>query len=192
MPSSLLKTQFEENKTVIQWNRFTIFNRLVNTMANVLGALGRNQPATLAINFEERLKAKAINFKLLQQEKFGEEIRFLKVNREIQILKFSLFHHFWTKEDLFMPQEKYAEVNWTSRQSIQYSKIGNNKGWKYSCVTFFEPRVFYLCKLFFREWVKTKMKSIHFQQATHKTTYTWTISSNRWENRKNQLKSSIS
>ena len=60
--------QAEEKKAVIQWERFSNFNRLVNTVAYVQRALNKDKPATLVVNIEEREKAKATIFKLLQQE----------------------------------------------------------------------------------------------------------------------------
>ena len=51
-------------------------------MANVQRALDRHQPATLVVNFEESVKEKATNFKLLQQEQFIEGIKALKVKNE--------------------------------------------------------------------------------------------------------------
>ena len=45
----------------------------MNTVADVERSLRKYQPATLAVIFEESEKAKAIIFKLLQQEQFGEQ-----------------------------------------------------------------------------------------------------------------------
>ena len=64
-------------------------------MAYVQRALNKDKPATLVVNIEEREKAKATIFKLLQQEQFGEETKSLKAEREIpkgsKILQFSPF-----------------------------------------------------------------------------------------------------
>ena len=88
-------TQAEEKKDVIQWERFSNFNRLVNTMAYVQRALNKHKPATLVVSIEEREKAKATIFKLPQQEQFGEEKKSLKAEKEIlkgiKILQFSPF-----------------------------------------------------------------------------------------------------
>ena len=95
IPSSVFMIQAEEKKAVIQWERFGNFNRLVNTVAYVQRALNKDKPATLVVNIEEREKAKATIFKLLQQEQFGEEMKSLKAEREIpkasKILQFSPF-----------------------------------------------------------------------------------------------------
>ena len=95
IPSSVFMIQAEEKKTVIQWERFSNFNRLVNTVAYVQRALNKDKPATLVVNIEEREKAKATIFKLLQQEQFGEEMKSLKAEKEIpkgsKILQFSPF-----------------------------------------------------------------------------------------------------
>ena len=94
IPSSVFMIQAEEKKAVIQWERFSNFNRLVNTVAYVQRALNKHKPATLVVNIEEREKAKAI-FKLLQQEQFGEEMKSLKAEKQVpkvsKILQFSPF-----------------------------------------------------------------------------------------------------
>ena len=79
IPSSVFMIQAEEKKAVIQWERFSNFNRLVNTVAYVQRASSKHKPATLVVSIEEREKAKAIIFKLLQREQFGEEMKSLEV-----------------------------------------------------------------------------------------------------------------
>ena len=74
--------QAEEKKAVIQSERFSNFNRLVSTVAYVGRALSKHKPATLVVSIEEREKAKASIFKLLQQEQFGEEMKSLKAEKE--------------------------------------------------------------------------------------------------------------
>ena len=74
IPSSVLMIQAEEKKAVIQRERFSDFNRLVNTVAYVQRALSKRNPATLVFSIEEREKAKATIFKLLKHEQFGEEM----------------------------------------------------------------------------------------------------------------------
>ena len=87
--------QAEEKKAVIQWERLSNFNRLVNTVSYVQRALSKYKTATLLVSIEEREKAKAIIFKLLQQEQFGEETKSLKAEKKIpkssKILQFSPF-----------------------------------------------------------------------------------------------------
>ena len=94
-PSSVFMTQVEEKKAVIQWERFSNFSRLVNTMAYVRRAFSKYKPVTLLVSVEEKEKAKAIIFKLLQREQFGEEMKSLKVEKEIpersKIIQFSPF-----------------------------------------------------------------------------------------------------
>ena len=75
--------QAEEKKAVIQGERFSNFNRLVNTVAYVHRALNKHKPATLVVSIEEGEKAKATIFNLLQQEQFGQEMKSLKVEKEI-------------------------------------------------------------------------------------------------------------
>ena len=67
----------------------------MNTVAYVQRALNKHKPATLVVSIEEREKAKATIFKLLQQEQFGKEMKSLKTEKEIptgsKILQFSTF-----------------------------------------------------------------------------------------------------
>ena len=95
MPSSAFMIQAEEKKAVIQWERFSKFDRLVSTVAYVHRALNKHKPTTLVVSIKEREKAKATIFKLLQQEHFGEEMKSLKAGKEIskssKILQFSPF-----------------------------------------------------------------------------------------------------
>ena len=95
IPSSVFMVQAKEKKAVIQWERFSNFKRRVNTVAYVQRALNKPKPATLKVSIEDREKAKATIFKLLQQEQFGEEMKSLKAEKEItkgsKILQFSPF-----------------------------------------------------------------------------------------------------
>ena len=59
IPSSVFMVQAEEKKAVIQWELFSNFNRLVNTMAYVQRASRKHKPATFIASIEEREKAKA-------------------------------------------------------------------------------------------------------------------------------------
>ena len=95
IPSSVFMILAEEKKAVIQWERFSNFNRLVITVAYVRRAFSKYKSATLIVSIEEREKAKAAIFELLQQEQFGEEMESLKAEKEIpkgsKILQFSPF-----------------------------------------------------------------------------------------------------
>ena len=95
IPSSVFMIHAEKKKAVNQWERFSNFNRLVNTVAYVQRALNKHKPGTLVVSIEEREKAKATIFKLLQREHFGEEVKSLKAEKEIpkgsKILQFSPF-----------------------------------------------------------------------------------------------------
>ena len=84
IPSSVFMIQAEEKKAVIQWERFSNFNRLVNAVAYVQRASSEHKPATLVVSIEEGEKAKAIIFELLQREQFGEEMKSLKAEKKIQ------------------------------------------------------------------------------------------------------------
>ena len=95
IPLSVIMAEAEEIIAVILWERFSNFNRLVNTMAYVRRAFSKHKPATLLVSIEEKEKAKVIIFKLLQRKQFGEEMLSLKVENEIpkssKILQFSPF-----------------------------------------------------------------------------------------------------
>ena len=80
--SSVFMIQAEEKIAVIQWERFSNFNRLVNTVAYVQRALNKHKPATLVVSIEEREKAKSTIFKILHQEQFGEKMKILKAGKE--------------------------------------------------------------------------------------------------------------
>ena len=93
-PSSVFMIQAEEKKAVIQWERFSNFNRLVNTVSYVQRALSKHKPATLLVSIEEREKTKSIISMLLQQEQFGEEMKSLKAEKNrkgSKVLQFSSF-----------------------------------------------------------------------------------------------------
>ena len=80
---------------MMQWERFSIFNRLVNTMAYVQRVFRKHKPSTKTLSVEEREGAQASIFRLLQQEQFAEEMKSLKVEKEIpnnnKILQFLPF-----------------------------------------------------------------------------------------------------
>ena len=67
----------------------------MNTVGYIERALNKHKPATLVVSIEEREKAKATIFTLLQQEQFGEEMKFFKAEKEIpkgsKILQLSPF-----------------------------------------------------------------------------------------------------
>ena len=67
----------------------------MNTVAYLEQALRKKKSATLVVGREEREKAKAIIFNLLQQGQFSDEIKSLKAEKEIpkgsKILQFLTF-----------------------------------------------------------------------------------------------------
>ena len=91
----VFSAKVEEKKPMIQWERFSNFNRLVNTMAYVQRVFKKHKPATKTLSVEEREDAQASIFRLLQQEQFTEEMKSLKAENEIpknsKILQFSPF-----------------------------------------------------------------------------------------------------
>ena len=91
----VFSAKVEEKKPMIQWGQFSNFNRLVNTMVYVQRVFKKHKPATKTLSVEEREGAQARIFRLLQQEQFAEEMKFLKAEKEIpknsKILQFSPF-----------------------------------------------------------------------------------------------------
>ena len=91
----VFSAKVEEKKPLIQWERFSNYNRLVNTMAYIQRVFKKHKPATKTLSVEEREDAQASIFRLLQQEQFTEEMKSLKAEREIpknsKILQFSPF-----------------------------------------------------------------------------------------------------
>ena len=89
----VFSAKVEEKKPVIQWERFSNFGRLVNTMAYVQRVFKKHKPATKTLIVEEREDAQASIFRLMQQEQFAEGMKLLKVEKEIpknsKILQFS-------------------------------------------------------------------------------------------------------
>ena len=74
-------------KAVIQWEGFSNFNRLIDKIEYSKRALSQIKPATTlgktksSSNIEERQKAKAIIFKLLQHERFVEEMKSIEAEK---------------------------------------------------------------------------------------------------------------
>ena len=93
----------EEKKPMIQWERLSNFNRLVNTMAYVQRVFRKHKPATKTLSVEEREGAQAGIFSLQQQE-FAKEMKSLKAEKEIlkKTAKSSSFHNSYTSKDLFV------------------------------------------------------------------------------------------
>ena len=91
----VFSAKVEEKKPMIQWERFSNYNRLVNTMAYIQRVFKKHKPATKTLSVQEREDAQASIFRLLQQEQFTEEMKSLKAEREIpknsKILQFSPF-----------------------------------------------------------------------------------------------------
>ena len=91
----VFSAKVEEKKLMIQWERFSNFNRLVNKMAYVQRVFRKHNPATKPLSVEEREGAQAGIFRLLQQEQFAEEMKSLKAEKEIlknsKFLQFSPF-----------------------------------------------------------------------------------------------------
>ena len=79
----VFSAKVEEKKLMIQWERFSNFNRLVNTMAYVQRVFRKHKPATKTLSVEEREGAQASMFRLMQQEQLAEERKSLKADKEI-------------------------------------------------------------------------------------------------------------
>ena len=91
----VFSAKVEEKKPLIQWEWFSNYNQLVNKMAYIQRVFKKHKPATKTLSVEEREDAQASIFRLLQQEQFTEEMKSLRVEREIpknsKILQFSPF-----------------------------------------------------------------------------------------------------
>ena len=91
----VFSSKVEEKKPMIQWERFSNFDRLVNTMAYVQRVFKKHKPATKTLSVEEREGAQASIFRQQHQEQFAEETKFIKTEKEIpknsKILRFSPF-----------------------------------------------------------------------------------------------------
>ena len=87
--------QAAEKKSVIQWERYSNFKIVVNTRAYITRAFSKYKPATFLVIVEEKEKAQAIIFMLLQREQFSEGMKSLKVEKKIpkrsKILQFTPF-----------------------------------------------------------------------------------------------------
>ena len=70
-------------KAVILWKRFKNFNRLVNTVAYLQRALSNYKSQWFVVSDKDMEKTKAIIFRSLQREQFGEEKKSLNAEREI-------------------------------------------------------------------------------------------------------------
>ena len=77
----VFSAKVEEKKPMIQWKRFSNYNRLVNTMAYIQRVFKKHKPATKTLSVQEREDAQASIFRLLQQEQFTEEMKSLKAER---------------------------------------------------------------------------------------------------------------
>ena len=121
----------EDEKAVIQWERFSSFNRPVNTVAYVWRALCKYKPATLVVSIEEREKEKSIIYKLLQQEQFGEEVKSLKAKKEIpKGSKILQLPPFIDEEGHIQAKARIGKIQFCLRQSILLLH------WKYHAVEF--------------------------------------------------------
>ena len=91
----VFSAKVEGKKPVVQWEQFSSFNRLVNTIAYVQRVFRKHKPAAKTLSTEECEGAQADIFKLLQQEQFAEEMKSLKAEKEIlknnKILQFPPF-----------------------------------------------------------------------------------------------------
>ena len=127
IPSSVFMIQAEEKKAVIQWERFSNFNRLVNTVSYLQKTLDKHKTAKLVVSIEEREEAKATIFKLLHQEQFFEEMKSLKAGKEIprgsEILQFSAF---LDEEGLIRASGKIGKSQLDFNAKIPYCYIKNH------------------------------------------------------------------
>ena len=129
----VFSAKVEEKKPMIQWEWFTSFNRLVNTMAYVQRVFRKHKLATKTLSVEEREGAQASIFRLLQQEQFAEEMKSLKAEKEIlknsKILQFSPFID---QQGLIRAQGRIgkSQLNFETKHPIQLH-------WKHHVVELF-------------------------------------------------------
>ena len=121
----------EEKKPMILWERFSNYNRLVNTMAYVQRVFKKHKPATKTLSVEEREDAQAIIFIL--QEQFAEEMKSLKAEKEIpKNSKVLLFSPFKDQQGLIRAQGRIgkSQLNFETKHPILFH-------WKHRVVELF-------------------------------------------------------
>ena len=92
---SVFVSEATEPEPEVDWNRFSNFNRLVNSVAYVLRFIKRVRSTSILLSVEEREYAKRTIFKLVQQELFPNEFSALTKSQNIsnssKILQFTPF-----------------------------------------------------------------------------------------------------
>ena len=107
----VFSAKVEEKKPMIQWERFSRFNRLVNTMAYVQRVFIKHKTATKTLSVEEREGAQASIFRLLKREQFAEEMKSLKAEKEgPKNSKILLFSPFIDQQVQFFAQGKIGKT----------------------------------------------------------------------------------
>ena len=117
----VFSAKVEEKKLTIQWERFSNFSRLVNTMAYVQRVFRKHKPATKTLSAEEREGAQENIFRLLQQEQFAEEMKSLKAEKEIpKNSKILQFLPFIDQQGLIRAQGRIgkSQLNFETKQPI--------------------------------------------------------------------------
>ncbi|XP_075261712.1 uncharacterized protein LOC142353364 [Convolutriloba macropyga] len=67
---SVFVNEATESELTVEWNRFSSFNRLVNSVAYILRFIWRVRPTSLLLSVEERENAKRTIFNLVQPRDF--------------------------------------------------------------------------------------------------------------------------
>ena len=80
---SVFVSEATEPEPEVDWNRFSNFNRLVNSIAYVLRFIKRVRSTSILLSVEEREYAKQTIFKLVQQELFPNEYSALTKSQKI-------------------------------------------------------------------------------------------------------------
>ena len=136
IPSSVFMTQADEKEAVIQWERFSNFNRLVNTMAYVWRAFSKYKPATLLVSVEKKEKAKQSSSIYYSENSLVKRYNLSNLKRKSQKAeKYYNSHLSWLRKDLFVPKAEEVKINWALTQNIQYCYIGNIMQLNCSCET---------------------------------------------------------
>ena len=101
----VFSAKVEEKKPMIQWERFSSFNRLVNTMAYVQRVFIKHKPATKTLSVEERGVHKQASSDYCSENSLLKRRNLSRLKRKFQkTAKSSSFHHSLTSQDLFVPR----------------------------------------------------------------------------------------
>ena len=116
------RAKFEEKKPMRQWEQLNIFNRPVNTKADVQRVFQKTQYGKKNTKCWRKRGCKNEHFQTIAARTvcWTDEISHGWKGDFKKTRKPSSSHHSSTSSDLFVPQTEKVKVNWTSKPSIQY------------------------------------------------------------------------